>query len=103
MLDLLAGLDPHTEAPEGASPTPGNPSVLPDEDDGGFNWFSLQDEHVVVGEQRPVAVYRNTANGIVIRERGDDSPTDDMYIVLRDEAAAKALIAALTMEVGGRK
>jgi hypothetical protein len=70
----------------------------------GPDWadFDWTDEVTVVGEQRPIAVYRNPSQGIVIRERGDDSPNDDQFLVLRDAVAVQALIERLAAEIGSR-
>lgn len=91
------------------SPDSGHAAQLPDtskrataepEDD--FRWW-FRDENeaaIVVQEQLAIAVYRNRANGIVIRQQSTESTDDDGFVVLRDIEAAKALIAALQREIG---
>lgn len=109
------------ELPERAAPSPlGVPPLvcapLPDpspfasrpnaQDDeaGDVEWhWSENEEDIVLGEQRAVAVYRNGSQGIVIREQSPDGEREDHFVVLRDDAAAKALITRLQQEVGAKR
>ncbi|TGR84257.1 hypothetical protein EN866_33475 [Mesorhizobium sp. M2D.F.Ca.ET.223.01.1.1] len=65
-----------------------------------FDWFADRSD-VIVDEQRAVAVYRNKADGVVVRQEG--YPDEDMFVVLRDDDAVAALIAALQREIGGKR
>jgi hypothetical protein len=66
-----------------------------------FSWRDRDD--IVVDEQRAVAVYRNRVDGIVIRQEHPDGPDEDMFVVLRDDDAVAALIAALQAQIGGKR
>lgn len=80
------------------------PPPIPANDGGIWSWFNDEDEKdIVVGEQRAIAVYRNGSQNIVIREQSPDGEREDHFVVLRDEIAAKALIARLQQEVGAKR
>lgn len=67
----------------------------------GWGWYNEEGEaDIVLEEQRRIAVYRNRVNGIVLREESPDGEREDHFIVLRDNEAAKVLIARLQREIG---
>jgi len=65
------------------------------EDD--FDWYA--DDSVIIQEQLCLAVYRNRADGVVIRQEARNWDEDDPCIVLRDHEAVRLLIAALQREL----
>lgn len=89
-------------SPAGASPdnpSPGNHTA----DDERLDWhWRENEEDIVLGEQRRIAVYRNPARGIVIREENPEGESEDAFVVLRDDDAARALIGHLQREIGNR-
>ena len=74
------------EAPNGAP--------LPDNEES-FDW--LDEECIVIRQQRAIAVYRNRFGSIVIREEGEEA--SDAFVVLSDNAAVSKLIQALKAEI----
>jgi hypothetical protein len=55
----------------------------PKESDEKFNWLS--DDSVVLQPQLAIAVYRNGAGGLVIRQERDWNDEDDTFIVISPE------------------
>lgn len=72
-----------------------SPLRFDEQDEDPFVWSEEREGSVVVHEQRSVAVYRNRANGVVIREESPDGADEDSFIVLRDQDAVRAVIDAL--------
>ena len=64
-----------------------------------FDWGS--DDSVIVQEQLAIAVYRNRANGVVIRQEARSFDEDDQFVILRDAEAVRILLRALRREAGG--
>lgn len=72
-------------------------------DDERLDWhWRENEEDIVLQEQRRIAVYRNPARGIVIREENPEGESEDAFVVLRDDDAARALIGHLQREIGNR-
>lgn len=67
--------------------------------DGDFDWAG--DDSVILQEQLAMAVYRNRADGVVIRQERNGFDEDDHFVVIRDEQALRVLIAALQRELKG--
>ena len=65
-----------------------------------FDW--CEDDSVIMQEQLAVAVYRNRAGGIVIRQEARSFDEDDNFVVLRDAEAVNRLVKALRREAEGR-
>lgn len=103
-LDAFADEEAPARVP---SPSPISPAAFspeePAEDDKGEDpdWHWRENaEDIVLEEQRRIAVYRNPVRSIVIREESPDGEREDAFVVLRDDEAAKALIAQLQREIG---
>ena len=61
--------------------------------------FDWSDVDTIVPLQCPIAVYRNSAGGVVIRQDQTGSYGDDVCIVLAEKKAVTQLIAALKREI----
>lgn len=62
-----------------------------------FDWHGPDATDVVVKHQPAVAVYRNTSEDVVIRQRAD-VPAEDQFVIVTVESIP-ALIAALQREI----
>jgi len=118
--DLLTPIEPPAEAPGEISseetarvPTSragvNHADAAPSSDDGksspasedDFDWYA--DHSVIIQEQLCLAVYRNRADGVVIRQEARNWDEDDPCIVLRDHEAVGILIATLQRELKRRR
>ena len=59
-------------------------------------------EEVIIQEQRAIAVYTNTKEGVVVRQERAWDEEDDVVIILSTRQAVETLIAALKRELGER-
>jgi hypothetical protein len=87
--DALGGAD-HSGSDEPAARLPQSPPA-PDE----FDWST--DDSVVINEQPPVALYRNSHDQLVIRQRNTLSDDGDQYVVI-DPAHLAHFIDMLEIE-----
>jgi hypothetical protein len=61
-----------------------NPPVIPRREDDGFDW-SASNPDVVVPEQRPIAVYANPYQQVVLRVEGTEFDDGDPFIAISVE------------------
>lgn len=104
MDDLLHTIEPPAERPGTISDIPGidcDEAVTAAEklNEGDFDWAS--DDSVILQEQLAMAVYRNRAGGVVIRQERNGFDEDDHFVVARDEQGLRVLIVALQRELKG--
>ncbi|WP_442582511.1 hypothetical protein ACSBOB_11440 [Mesorhizobium sp. ASY16-5R] len=100
MPDLLNALLPPVERPGDISLQNTAPVTADETEDAAkFDWNS--DDSVIIAEQLAVAVYRNRAGGIVIRQEARNFDDDDAFVVLRDTEAVRLVIKALRREAEG--
>jgi len=86
MADLLTVLDP--------------PATVPgDSSNNEFDWIS--DDSIIIQKQPPVAVYRNRADAVVIRQEGSGYDDGDHFVMLAGATEVRMLIAALQRELRG--
>ncbi|NMG39903.1 hypothetical protein GRZ55_11675 [Chelativorans sp. ZYF759] len=83
--DMLQVIDPARRGP------------VPDDDAWKMDW--MNGEEIIVQEQRAIAVYRNRANGVVIRAERTWDEEEDVFVVLSSETAVRAVIAQLQREL----
>jgi len=106
--DLLTAIEPPAEAPGETSRKENavrerdaarqiSEGFASSQDEDKFDW--LGDDSVIIQEQLCLAVYRNRADGVVIRQEARNWDEDDPCIVLRDHEAVRLLIAALQREL----
>lgn len=63
-----------------------------------FDWKGTD---VIIDEQPTTAVYRNTRNGVVIRQEMTSIDDEDQYVYFATDDDVRTLIDALKREIGG--
>ncbi|MBY3590593.1 hypothetical protein HJA87_11960 [Rhizobium bangladeshense] len=63
--------------------------------------FDWNGPDVIIDEQPTTAVYRNTRNGIVIRQQMTGMDDEDQYVFFSTDDDVRTLIHALEREIAG--
>ncbi|MFW8587484.1 hypothetical protein ACOJBM_29225 [Rhizobium beringeri] len=75
---------------------PGFQPVTPEPEED-FDW---KGPDVIINEQPTTAVYRNTRNGIVIRQEMTGLDDEDQYVFFSTDGDVRTLIKALKRQIG---
>ncbi|MGO7279395.1 hypothetical protein ACCT18_29530 [Rhizobium ruizarguesonis] len=87
---------PAAQATGAQSELPGLTSAKSDQEER-FDW---KGSDVIIDEQPTTAVYRNTRNGIVIRQEMTGLDDEDQYVFFSTVDDVRTLINALKREIG---
>ncbi|TBY48348.1 hypothetical protein [Rhizobium leguminosarum] len=78
---------------------PGLPGLVSN-DPGTEEGFDWKGPDVILDEQPTTAVYRNTRNGVVIRQEMTSIDDEDQYVYFATDDDVRTLIKALKREIG---